>query len=332
MLRSKVLNKNDMHVDLLQGRARRMARLPARNYLTKVNFMDQDAIGGIRRFNRIITQRIGALFEDFLGRGRPLGQSRLLYEIGRDGAELRDLRARLGLDAGYASRLLRALEAEGMVVAGPAAGDGRARHVTLTERGLRELAELDRHSDAAAEAILAALTPAQRARLVQAMAEVESLLLASSIAIAPERPDGEAALLCLDAYFRELAQRFEAGFDPAMSISASAAEMTPPAGLLLLARLDGRPVGCTALKVKPDGIGEVKRMWVAPEMRGLGLGRRLLAAVEAAARVHGLAELRLETNRTLREAQALYRSAGYEEVPPFNDEAYAHHWFSKPLA
>jgi ribosomal protein S18 acetylase RimI-like enzyme len=160
---------------------------------------------------------------------------------------------------------------------------------------------------------------------------VERLRRAAAVQIAPEAADSAEAALCLGAYFRELAERFETGFDPAMSITATAAEMTPPAGTLLLARLDGRPIGCAALKVKDCRIGEVKRMWVAPEARGLGLGRRLLDAVETAARGFGLAELRLETNRTLREAQALYRSAGYAEVERFNDEAYAHHWFSKPL-
>jgi GNAT superfamily N-acetyltransferase len=161
--------------------------------------------------------------------------------------------------------------------------------------------------------------------------EAETLLPDAAIQIAPEPADSADALFCLAAYFRELAQRFDSGFDPAASISATPAEMTPPAGVLLLARLDDRPIGCAALKVKSGGIGEVKRMWVAPETRGLGLGRRLLKAVEAQASGFGLAELRLETNRTLREAQALYRSAGYAEVEAFNDEAYAHHWFVKRL-
>ena len=288
-------------------------------------------IARLRRFNRTVTRRIGALREDFLGRGRPLGQSRLLYEIGSDGAELRDLRARLGLDSGYVSRLLRALETEGLTAAGRDPLDGRVRRVTLTPKGLRELAELDRRSDVSAEAILAPLTPDQRARLIEAMIEVERLLQASAVLIAPEPPDSADARICLDAYFRELAQRFETGFDPATSISATASEMTPPAGVLVLARLDDRPIGCAALKVKEGHIGEVKRMWVSAEARGLGIGRRLLEAIERQALGFGVATLRLETNRTLREAQRLYRSAGYGEVAPFNDEPYAHHWFEKPL-
>jgi L-amino acid N-acyltransferase YncA len=72
-------------------------------------------------------------------------------------------------------------------------------------------------------------------------------------------------------------------------------------------------------------------MWVAPSTRGLGLGRRLLTELERLARDHGARMIRLETHRSLSEAIALYRSAGYHEVPPFNDEPYAHHWFEKRL-
>jgi DNA-binding MarR family transcriptional regulator/GNAT superfamily N-acetyltransferase len=291
--------------------------------------MDRNQIRQLRGFNRAVSQRIGALNEDFLGRGRPLGQARMLYEIGRGGVEIRDLRARLGLDSGYVSRLLRALEGEGLVEAQPAARDGRVRQVALTAAGRREVEELDRRSDAFAISVLAPLDAGQRTRLAAAMAEVERLLRASAVEIAPAAPGSADARFCLDAYFRELTRRFEVGFDPARSISATAEELTPPAGLFLLAHLEGQPVGCGALKVNAQGIGEVKRMWVAPDARGLGLGRRLLEALEQAARGLGIDTLRLETNRTLAEAQALYRRCGYAEVAPFNDEAYAHHWFEK---
>lgn len=132
-------------------------------------------------------------------------------------------------------------------------------------------------------------------------------------------------------YFAELGRRFEAGFDPAASISASARELTPPAGAFLIARLRGQSVGCGALKLQPDAPAELKRMWVAPEARGLGLARRLLGELERYARVAGAEVLRLETNRALSEATALYRSSGYREVEAFNAEPYAHHWFEKHL-
>jgi ribosomal protein S18 acetylase RimI-like enzyme len=91
------------------------------------------------------------------------------------------------------------------------------------------------------------------------------------------------------------------------------------------------PVGCGALKFHDDGRAELKRMWVAPTARGLGLGRRLLAELEAHAAANRVRVLRLETNRALDEAIGLYRAAGYREVPAFNDEPYAHHWFEKTL-
>lgn len=288
--------------------------------------MERDHVRQVRSFNRAVSRRIGALNDSFLNRGRPLGEARLLYEIGCNGAEVRDLRARLGL---YVSRLLRSLERQGLVEAQPAANDGRVRRVSLTRKGIREVVELDRRSDAFAQSVLAPLSAAQRDRLVEAMAEVERLIQASAVQIGAEAPDSADARWCLEEYFRELAARFEAGFDPAQSISANADELTPPAGVLVLARLYGQPIGCGALKVKDRNIGEIKRMWVPADARGLGVGRRILEQLETQARQFGLSTLRLETNRTLKEAQALYCKCGYREVEPFNDERYAHHWFEK---
>ena len=144
----------------------------------------------------------------------------------------------------------------------------------------------------------------------------------------PQRADAQ---YCLEAYFAELARRFEGGFDHARSISAGTAELTLPAGLLLMATLRAKPVGCGALKLHDGEPAELKRMWVSPEVRGLGLGRRLLAELEREAVAHGADAVRLETNRNLTEAIALYRASGYREVPAFNTEPYADHWFEKSL-
>jgi DNA-binding MarR family transcriptional regulator/GNAT superfamily N-acetyltransferase len=288
-------------------------------------------VGQVRSFNRVTTQRIGALSEAFLSRGRPLGEARLLWEIGPDGADVRGLRSRLDLDSGYLSRLLRSLESDGLVLVEPSQADGRVRTARLTSDGLAERAELDRRSDDAAAAILRPLMPSQRSRLVAAMAEVERLLTASMIRVSPRDPRRPDARWCLGSYFSELARRFDAGFDPALSISADDQELTPPAGLLLVATLHGEPVGCGALKFHDDAPTEIKRMWVAPQARGLGLGRRILADLECRAAAGGARVVRLETNRSLTEAISLYRAEGYREVPPFNDEPYAHHWFEKAL-
>jgi GNAT superfamily N-acetyltransferase/DNA-binding MarR family transcriptional regulator len=294
--------------------------------------MEAALIEQVRRFNRTVTQRIGALEDAFLARARPLGQDRLLWEIGHDGADVRDLRARLGLDSGYVSRMLAALAAEGLVTVGPSPADARVRTARLTAAGLAERRLLDRRSDEAALAILSLLSAGQRNRLASAMAEVERLLTASIVETSPSDPRLPAARSAIQSYFDELAERFEAGFDPAASISAEDDELTPPAGLLLVATLNGEPVGCGAVKLHRDEPAEIKRMWVSPAMRGLGLGRRLLAELESHARAAGAGAVRLETNRTLTEAISMYRSAGYREVSAFNDEPYAHHWFEKDFS
>ena len=283
----------------------------------------------VRSFNRAVSQRIGALKDDYLDRGRPLGEARLLYEIGRDGADVRELRAKLELDSGYVSRLLRSLERQGLVKAQSGQSDGRVRRITLTRKGLREFAELDRRSDAFAQSLLTPLSSAQRDRLIAAMAEVERLMRASAVQIKMEPASGAAAQSCLRAYYQELAGRFKTGFDPSKSIPAGAEELSPPAGAFVVAHLAGRPIGCGGLKLKNRKVGEIKRLWVSPDARGLGVGRRLLEALEAIAREAGLRTLRLDTNRALKEARALYQKCGYVEVEPFNDEPYAHHWFEK---
>jgi DNA-binding MarR family transcriptional regulator/GNAT superfamily N-acetyltransferase len=293
--------------------------------------MDASMVSQVRRFNRTVTQRVGALDDEFLARDRPLGQARLLWEIGPDGADVRSLRARLDLDSGYLSRLLRALEADGLVVVDDCEADGRVRTARLTPSGRAERAELDQRADAAAGSILEPLGTSQRTRLVSAMAEVERLLTASAVEVTVRSPTDPAARACVRAYFDELGRRFEHGFDPGQSLPAEDQDMIPPAGLFLVATLHAEAVGCGGLKFHGGAPAEVKRMWVAPAARGLGLGRRLLSELEAHAAAHGVTALRLETNGSLAEAISLYRTSGYREVDAFNDESYAHHWFEKTL-
>jgi DNA-binding MarR family transcriptional regulator/GNAT superfamily N-acetyltransferase len=293
--------------------------------------MNERHIQQVRRFNRIVTQHVGALESSYLKRGRPLGQARLLFEVGSEGIDVRVLRERLRLDSGYVSRLLRSLEAQGLVRVEAQTDDGRVRRVVLTPEGRAERETYDSLSDTLAVSFLTPLEPAQRERLVKAMADVERLLRAGDVDVRLEVPQSAAARWCLERYFAELAERFDVGFDPARSNSARDEEMTPPAGFFFVAWLDGHPAGCGALKVADASTGEIKRMWTAPSARGLGVARKILRTLEAKAREVGVTTLRLETNRVLTEAQALYHQEGYHQVAPFNAEPYAHHWFEKHL-
>jgi len=296
------------------------------------NESDRDAIDTVRAFNRTVTSRIGALQDHYLGSDRSLGSSRVLWEVSGDGVDVRAIRERLELDSGYLSRLLRSLEREGLVTVVGSTGDSRVRTVHATAAGRAERAELGRRSDELAASVLSPLSEGQRARLVDAMGSVMRLLEAGLVRVDPADAASDEARRCLAAYYDELARRFPQGFDPGRSLHPDTHEYVEPTGLFVLARLHGRAIGCGAVLFHEDAPAYIKRMWVDDAVRGMGVGRRILAALEQAARDNGAESVTLETNASLTEAIAMYRASGYVEVDAFNDEFYADHWFEKPLA
>ncbi len=293
--------------------------------------MDAGDIERVRRFNRTVTERIGVLEETYLDRGRPLAETRLLWEVGPHGADLGELRRRLLLDSGYASRLVGSLEMRGFVRVVVGDADRRSRRVELTDHGRRERAELDRLSDELAGDLLGDLDEARRGRLTAAMDEVEQLLRAAMVTFEAADAAATESVWCVEQYFAELGRRFHTGFDPSATLPAATAEFTPPHGVFVVARLRAAAVGCAGLKLLEGGKSELKRMWISGDCRGLGIGGRLLAEMERRAAEAGARSVRLETNASLVEAVSMYRGAGYREVPPFNAEPYADHWFEKQL-
>jgi DNA-binding MarR family transcriptional regulator/ribosomal protein S18 acetylase RimI-like enzyme len=277
----------------------------------------------LRRFNRTYTQRIGALDESFLGTGRPLGVSRLLFEIGPDGAGVRDLRDRLGLDSGYLTRLLRRLDAEGLVAVSPDPTDRRRRVATLTDAGLGAWRQLDDRSEELAQQLVAPLTERQRDRLVAALATADLLVRAATIRLREVEPTDPAAVDAAGRYFAELAQRFPHGFDPGEPDHA---------GTFLLATSDGSPVAYGGVRDLSPETGEIKRMWVHEDWRGAGLGSRMLREFEGLAGRLGHRRVVLDTNGTLTEAIAMYGRAGYRPIERYNDNPYAEAWFEKDLS
>lgn len=295
---------------------------------------DSSTVEVLRGFNRRYTQHIGVLDEGFLGTGRPLAQARMLFEVGLSGAPVAALRERMGLDSGYASRLLGGLVDDGLVEVVRDPEDGRRRTARLTAAGREEWAALDRRSDDLAHGLVDPLSPGQQARLRTALEEAERLLRAATLAIEPVDPRSPAAQAAQQAYFAELDQRFPDGFDPGDALEADVDRYAAPHGVFLLARSDGDPVACGGVMPADvdDRTGEVKRMWVHPALRGTGLGRRMLTALEEAARRLGYAAVVLDTNPTLTEALAMYASAGYSPTRRYNDNPYAGAWFTKPLS
>lgn len=288
-----------------------------------------DQVARVRRFNRAVTSEVGALDTSFLGRGRPLGAARVLNAIGHGYSDVAAVRDYLGLDSGLMSRLLRGLEQEGLIETVVHEHDARRRIARLTRRGRREFAAYEKLSDARAEASIA--SHPRRDDLLAAMDLVASALGRARITIEETDPRSEAARYCLGEYYAELARRFENGFDVSLSRDPDAKDMIRPRGAFLIAVSDGLPVGCVGLKGSGGEIAEVKRLWVAPSARGLRLAKRLMAATEAAARELKIKVLRLDTNRALPEAIALYRNSGWTEIDRFNDDPYPDHFFEKAL-
>lgn len=295
--------------------------------------MFSDPVTTLREFNRFFTTRVGVLDDSFLGTGRPLAAARLLFEIGLGPVTVHDLRLRLGADSGYVSRLLRRLEADGLVDLHADPADRRRRVVVLTDLGRTEWDDLDRRSDEIAHRLVDPLSESERARLGDALETVRRLLRLGGIEIRVIEPDAPMALEAMRAYMEELDRRFperfdiSSGFDP-----EELGLMRAPAGAFLVAEEDSLVVGCGGLRSLDDGSAEIKRMWVSPSARGLGLGRRLLDRLEAEARRRGHAVVVLDTHASLDEAISMYSGAGYERIERYNDNPYAQLFFRKQLS
>ena len=292
--------------------------------------MGPKPLSRLRRFQRAVTTEIGVLDDSFLGRGRSLGAARVLNAIGHGCGDVSALRDYLVLDSGLTSRLLRGLEAEGLIVLSGDPVDGRRRRVALTEAGRAEFVAYEALSDTRAQALLDR-HPRPEA-LLEAMDLIATAFGRDRITLEEIDPRDPKAVFCLGEYYGELSRRFARGFDVSLSCDPEAEAMIAPRGAFLVAVSDGMPIGCGGLKGHAGGeTAEVKRVWVAPSARGLGLARRLMAAIEARARDLGVVRLLLDTNSALPEAVALYRNSGWVEIERFNDDPYPDLFFEKRL-
>ncbi|MFE6944374.1 GNAT family N-acetyltransferase [Streptomyces chartreusis] len=288
-----------------------------------------DHVTAFRRFNRYFTRRIGVLDDHYLGQDRPLGEARLLFEIG-DGMSLRELRSRLGLDAGYLSRMAKALQAQGMVTLSAHPEDSRLRMIEPTAAGRVEVKEQNRRANLVAAGLLDGLSEPQRAELAGALATAQRLLRLASITVALVDGAAPDARACLEGYAADIDERFPEGFDKDDLVAPR--EVSGDAGAFFVAYEEDRPVGCGALRRLEPGVGEIRHVWVHPAARRLGLARRLLEALEQEAVARHLSVVRLDTHAALTEAQAMYRACGYTAIPAYDDNVYASHWFEKRLA
>lgn len=286
-------------------------------------------ISRFRRFSRAVTSEVGALDTSFLGRGRPLGAARVLNAIGHGRTDVAAIRSYLGLDSGLMSRLLRSLEEEGTIELAPDPEDARKRRAQLTAAGQEEFEIYENLSDERAERLLQSHAHPQA--LLEAMDLIASALGRERWSFEEVDPRSETARHCLEQYYAELDRRFEGGFQVSLSADPDAQSMMRPKGAFFVTLSDGMPLGCAGLKGTDKGYAEIKRLWVSPAARGLGLARKLMAKTEEAARELGISLLRLDTNKALPEAVNFYRKEGWTEIDRFNDDPYPDFFFEKRL-
>ena len=290
-------------------------------------------VASVRAFNRFFTRRIGVLQEGLLQTPYSLTEARVLFELGqRDTTAVAGLRAELGLDAGYLSRLLARLEDAGLVARWRSEQDARRQEVALTARGRDAYDDLDARSAREVRALLEALGHDDRDRLVAAMDEVRAVLddAPPPVAYVLRAPRAGEYGWIVDRHGALYAQ--EHGWDETFEalvarIVADYVDRRDPAReAAWIAELRGRPVGCVLCVAKDRDTAQLRLLLVAPSARGLGIGARLVEECLRFARAAGYGELTLWTNDVLTSARRIYERTGFALV-----DAELHHSFGRDL-
>ncbi|HZR61764.1 MAG TPA: bifunctional helix-turn-helix transcriptional regulator/GNAT family N-acetyltransferase [Xanthobacteraceae bacterium] len=283
----------------------------------------QDA-AAVRGFNRFYTRQIGVLRKTFLDSPYSLGEARVLYEIAsRQAPTASDVARALDLDAGYLSRLLRAFERRGLIRRTTSPRDARQSHLSLTPRGRRAYAPLERRSQREAAAMLKRLAPAERSRLIVAMHTIHSLL-DHDLKSPPRRPNNGYTLRApipgdfgwiVRRHAEIYAQEYGWG-EPfeglcAQIVADFANNYDKKRERCWIAEMDGEPVGCVFLVKDSDKVARVRLLLVDPKARGLGLGARLVEECVRFARHAGYTKITLWTHSVLAAARHVYQKAGF---------------------
>ncbi|MGZ3404636.1 MAG: bifunctional helix-turn-helix transcriptional regulator/GNAT family N-acetyltransferase, partial [Phenylobacterium sp.] len=262
-----------------------------------------DPVAAVRRFNRFYTRAIGLLEKGYLGTSYTLAEGRVLYEIAKgDGVTAKAVGEITGLDAGYLSRIVARFERDGVVSRERSATDGRSALLRLTEQGAAVFAPFDQRSDALVEGMIGGLSQADRARLTQAMADVESLLgakAAGPVLLRRHRPGDMGWIVERHGvtYAREYGWNGHIEAETARICADFLDRYDPAVERCWIAEQDGERIGCVFLvKDGEPGVGRLRLLMLEPAARGLGLGKRLVAECVAFARAAGYREIVLWTH------------------------------------
>jgi DNA-binding MarR family transcriptional regulator/predicted GNAT family acetyltransferase len=299
---------------------------------TKGNADGNARVEAIRRFNRFYTRKIGVLQEGFLGSAYSLTQGRVLYEIAhREKPRAALVGAELGLDAGYVSRILQGFKKEGLIHAERSEADGRETLLSLTARGRKVIATLDRRSNEDVSARLQGVPEAHQHRLVEAMDTIESVLAPRAFESEPyvlraHQPGdmgwvvSRQGLLYAQEYgwdeqYEALAAKIAANFIEKLDARRERC---------WIAERRGENVGAVFLVKHSQTVAKLRLLHVEASARGLGIGKRLVDECVQFARRVGYKKITLWTQSILHAARHIYKQAGFRCVAKKRHHSFGH--------
>jgi DNA-binding MarR family transcriptional regulator/GNAT superfamily N-acetyltransferase len=291
-------------------------------------------IAAVRAFNRFYTRKLGVLDQHLSKSPYSLSEARVLYELAHRGElAAKEIGGELGLDPGYLSRIVQSFEDSGLITRKPLASDRRQFRLSLTAKGRRAFAKLNKASQDDVAAMLAPLSNNEGRRLTDAMATIEGLL-------APGTSERAAFLLRshrvgdigwvisrqgvayaeeygwdigYEALVAEICAQFIRNYDAAREHC-------------WIAEVDGEPVGSIFLVKATDEIAKLRLLQVEKKARGLGVGRALVEQCIQGARERGYSRMTLWTQSILVAARGIYKTAGFKLV-----KEEKHHSFGADL-
>ena len=289
------------------------------------------AVAAIRRFNRFYTRKIGVLEQNLLHSPYSLTEARVLFELAQqDGMTAKEIGAKLGLDAGYLSRIVHAFTEKNLITRKASPTDKRQYSLALTAKGRLAFGQLNRTSHNDVAGMLAALRPSGKERLVEAMSAIEHLLDDEAphpkITLRTHRPGDmgwivqqHGALyareygwdISFEGLCAEIAAEFLKNFDPARE-------------RCWIAEIDGKQVGSVFLVKKSDEVAKIRLLLIDPAARGHGLGKRLVDECIAFARSCGYRKITLWTQSILLAARGIYQNAGFVHVATDPHRSFGH--------
>jgi len=289
---------------------------------TKTGDELETRIAAVRRFSRFYTRELGLLRESLLDVGFSLSESRVLYELAhREQATASELAAELDLDHGYLSRILRRFGEAGLLKKVRAPNDARQSLITITAKGRKAFAPLNKGSHDQVSAMLGRLSADEQARVVSAMETVEALLSQSTtrpdpVILRPHRPGDMGWVTSAHGAIYANEYGWDITFEAMVAkiVAEFIENFDAKRECCWIAEMDGVPVGSAFVVKKTDEIAKLRLVIVDAKARGLGLGKRLVDECLRFAKGAGYKSMTLWTQDNLYAARGIYQRAGFKLV------------------